>query len=597
MRYLFFFSALLFLIGDSDGMAATSGKQEVAFYIETYGEIAPSQSPQVAAAHKIFKQVRAVADKNARRLPKLVVVNSKTNAWAIALPSGHIVLSKHALDLCFKNAGADLAQARLAFVLGHELAHLAHDDYWHQEVEEFLAGNPDAERIAHFLDQSYEAREAELAADDKGYIYAAMAGFPVDRLLRKNGKQDFFAYWMQQTQSRVTASHPFPEDRAELLRRRLAMLQQRVGFFDFGVRLAHFGYCEDAVYFLQEFQKVFPGRAVLNNLGVCYLQMARNAMKPSRTWFYWMPFQLDVETRAAALTRGGPMIAGQRKFLKNYAGEPEIADQYLQTALDYLQRATQADPAYVPARLNLAIVNLYLGRPHQARAVLSEALQLAPDHPQAILLDALALYEQSGPDVDLWPSAVARLEKGVSKGPEWVYNLARLLTARPRMEEATPHWNRLAAIAATLPDGIRAQVCAMQSKTPALACLARQTQAATEPPWQWPIPGKDAPPLTPTLRKKLFSGWQSIPFDWYKPKLYGFIHRNPKTEVEVLEMNQMVHLQAAKGEFPLKPSDMQQYCPKPLQKFPVAQGELFHCYPWAVLVQEDKITQIWQVSR
>ncbi len=580
-----------------NGVAATSGKQEAAFYIEAYGEIAPSQNPQVATAHQIFRQVRAVADKNARRLPKLVVVNSKTNAWAIALPSGHIILSKHALDLCFKNADADLARARLAFVLGHELAHLAHDDYWHQEVEEFLAGNPDAERIAHFLDQSHEAREAELAADDKGYIYAAMAGFPVNRLIQANDKQDFFAYWMQQTQSRVSASHPFPEDRAELLRRRLAMLRQRVGFFDFGVRLAHFGYCEDAVYFLQEFQKVFPGRAVLNNLGVCYLQMARNTMKPGRAWFYWMPFQLDVETRAAALTRGGPITSGQHKFLKNHAGEPEAADQYLQTALDYLQRATQADPAYVPARLNLAMVNLYLGRPHQARAVLSEALQLVPEHPQARLLDALALYEQSGPDVDLWPSAVARLEKGLSKGPAWEYNLARLLTARPRPEEANRHWNRLTAEAATVPDGIRAQICAMQSKIPALACLAKPARAAVQPPWQWPIPSKDAPPLTPTLRKKYFSGWQSIPFDWYKPKLYGFIHRNPNADVEVLEMNQFVHLLAAKGKFPLKPSEIGQYCPKPLQIFPVAQGELYHCHPWAVLVQAGKITQIWQVSR
>jgi hypothetical protein len=91
--------------------------------------------------------------------------------------------------------------------------------------------------------------------------------------------------------------------RAALLQQRLRDLQDKLGFFDFDVRLSHFDYCDDGVYFFQEFQKVFPGREVLNNLGYCYLQMARQDMDPSRAYFYWLPLILEGETRAQALVR------------------------------------------------------------------------------------------------------------------------------------------------------------------------------------------------------------------------------------------------------------------------------------------------------
>jgi hypothetical protein len=56
--------------------------------------VRPEQDPRVAIAHRVFERVRATADKNSKRLPKLVVIDSRTNPWAIALPAGDIVLSK-----------------------------------------------------------------------------------------------------------------------------------------------------------------------------------------------------------------------------------------------------------------------------------------------------------------------------------------------------------------------------------------------------------------------------------------------------------------------------------------------------------------------
>jgi hypothetical protein len=39
-------------------------KDEVAFYIDNYGEVLPAQDPEVARAHRVFEWVRAVADKS-----------------------------------------------------------------------------------------------------------------------------------------------------------------------------------------------------------------------------------------------------------------------------------------------------------------------------------------------------------------------------------------------------------------------------------------------------------------------------------------------------------------------------------------------------
>ena len=39
----------------------------------------------------------------------------------------------------------------------------------------------------------------------------------------------------------------------------------------------------------------------------------------------------------------------------------------------------------------------------------------------------------------------------------------------------------------------------------------------------------------------------SIPFDWVSADLHGFIHRRNDEDIEMLEMNNSIHLQVLKG--------------------------------------------------
>ena len=589
---------LAFFLGVSDPawVAAEHLGDQVAFYVAAYGEVPATADPQVARAHAVFARVQAVADKNSKRLPKLVVVDSPSDPWAVALPDGHIVLSRQAVAIGHRQAATDEAEARLAFVLGHELAHLANEDFWHREVFAFQANPSEAGDLARLFQGRDQAQARELAADDRGFIYAALAGYRVDALLDPHAAgADFFTFWMQQTHTRVDAAHPQPRQRADVLRRRLGSIRDELAFFEFGVRLGHFDYCDDAMYFLRRFQTVFPSREVFNNLGYCALQLARQAMDPERAYFYWLPFLLDGETRAGALVRrGGPALKSLRQAA---TGD---ARGYLQDAEDYLRRAIQADPGYLPARLNLAAVALYQGKPHDARATLDEARALAPDDPQVLGLDALALYEQSDAGLDLWPTASAALEKLAQPPdapPEIVFNTARLLEVRPRVDQAREYWNRLAARAPTLPAPIATLICQQQSAESPRACLDVPTQAAAPLPWRWPVAVSRLQRQAPQTLRTTLEGWRALRVNGATDKLNGHIYYHPEGAAAVLELDRFVQLQVIRDASLGTVQAARGYCPQPLRPRALAQGVVWSCTDWAVLAHGDQVREAWWVAR
>jgi tetratricopeptide (TPR) repeat protein len=184
----------------------------------------------------------------------------------------------------------------------------------------------------------------------------------------------------------------------------------------------------------------------------------------------------------------------------------------LKEAVEYLQQAAAADPGYVPARLNLAVAYLYLGRPHQTRALLSEARELAPEDISLQGLEALALYEQSEVGSDLWPMAVDKLEKLVASPeapPALRFNLARLLSVCPRPTEARGYWNRLAEMAGELPAPIQALVCQEQSALPPQSCLRSLAKPVQPLPWKWPVSASSFERLSAQVRQTLLQGRRS----------------------------------------------------------------------------------------
>jgi tetratricopeptide (TPR) repeat protein len=323
--------------------------------------------------------------------------------------------------------------------------------------------------------------------------------------------------------------------------------------------------------------------------------MARQDMSPERAYFYWMPLLLDGETRAGALVeRGGPSLKTLKQTTEGKA------EGYLQQAADYLQQAIQADPSYVPARLNLAIAFLYLGKPHQARATLVDARELAPDDLAVQGLEALGLYEQSDASLDLWPEAVAKLEKLTSSPAapsNLLFNLARLLEIRPRSAEARSYWNQLALLANQLPEPIRALVCHRQSTLPPQSCGRLVVSPAKSLPWRWPLSVNGFERLSPQALRNALPGWKAISFDWYKEKLHGHIYQHPDGRAAVLELDQFPQMQVLRGTQLGTLQDIAASCSQPLRQRNLVQGVVWSCSNWAVLVKGEQVQEAWWVAK
>ncbi len=575
-------------------------------FINRFGVITADQNTRVNRAQQVFKNLRRVADKKAKYTPRLIVVNSDKEPWAIALADGHIVLSRKALDLCYQGIDPLGGDTRLAFVLGHELAHLAKDDFWHAEVYRALANVPESVGLRKLLKNTADVPEAaqatrrasirqkELQADDWGFLYAAVAGYPVHQLLLsgKTTQTNFFQHWVRQTGVQADHTHPDPADRARLLKVRLQTVLDKISYFDFAVRFTYFGRFTEAIQFLEVFQQVFPSREVFGNLGYSYLRLAEQTMAPAQLYRFWLPRMLDAETRASRLKNRVSRTGQPRQLTRE-------AKQHLQQAQIYLQRAIASDPAYHTARLNLFTVYFHLGEYAQAQA----QLKGLSDPEQVRALTALTLYAQSSElGTDLSPNAIALLQQVIdSKGPASDnvkriarYNLARILSEQNQVEQATGLWKQLRASEADIPSPYYAQACD-QVKTKTCQSPINQTTLCNIPlAIQLPAqPGRDLWSL-PGCKSDAIKDWQTQTLALLEENRPGHIHTAPDHNSQILEINCFVEMVVVK-ENSLKIAESLKFnerCRHAATE--TTAGSVIPMSPHrAVLLRRDQAVELW----
>jgi tetratricopeptide (TPR) repeat protein len=581
--------------------AAERPADHVEFYVDSFGLADPASEPRVARAHAVFARVRAAAAVQGRRLPRLKVL-AAADPWAQALPDGYILLSRGAVAICDRDADPALGDTRLAFVLGHELAHLAKDDFWHGEVHRALAGDPQARASYELLAQTSDADPTRLAetrlkeaeADDWGFVYAAVAGYPVHRLLTGNasGEADFFHFWVTQTQVQVLAdaAHPAPADRAALLRNRLARMLGDIELWRFGVRLLQADRLDDARHFFERFQSSFPSREVFGNLGYLSLRQAMRRLPAPLAERFWMPTLFDLETRAAALAAPSDRDAATQP--------PPEAVELLETAAEYLERAVALDPDYTPAWTNLAIARLFLGQAHLARHAVERALAGSPDDPALGALQAVVIAE-SDPTLDLWPQAIQRLDALVQShplAPAVRYNLARLLSERGRTAAAEPHWSWLRTQADALPGLYARAVCGRESERHP-ECPPASVERTPPLPWPLPVPTGADLYQDPALAARLDAEpWEHLSLELGGQRLHGAIHWQPSLAA-VLVLDGYVDSIALYGPDLGRGEQLRARvgAPRAIRTLPGA--EIWTYGDWSVVVRDGQVAEVWVSGR
>jgi tetratricopeptide (TPR) repeat protein len=465
MRKLFTSLFLIFLTAGS--LYADNPKDFAAWWIKNYGVVDAKMDPLALRAEKVFERVAAASDKRGNRSPRLIVIKASGDPYAQAIKDGTVILTQGGLKICYHGVTPEKGDARLAFILGHELAHLAKDDFWHSLAFVALKEFGDEKKVRAILENELKwdmadpktqefIRKQELQADSYGLIYMTMAGYDPKAIIDKD-ETNFFEEWVSQITGKVAysdATHPGPGERAEFLRTQLGPVVDILNYFTFGVRLYQLGRYSDAILLFEAFKEKFPSREVFSNIGLCHYQLAMKVLSncdESLPLRFKLPTILDIDTLGGRLRTWGSEASAclrHETFLK-----------HIQISIYYLKTAAEMDPIYLPPRINLSSALIMSGEFAKAISVIDEAIKIQAGNPEAQGNKAVALYLFGKVNnIDTTDNALGLLREVSEKNPAFsdaLYNMASIQSERGRNAAAIETWKRFLKIE---PTGVYAQV-------------------------------------------------------------------------------------------------------------------------------------------
>lgn len=465
MRKVILFLIFLDLIASP--AYADSPRDFAPWWIKNYGVVDSKMDPLVGRAEKIFERVAAASDKRGNRLPRLIIIKASGDPYAQAIKDGSVILTQGGLRICYQGVAPEKGDARLAFILGHELAHLAKDDFWHSLAFVALKEFGDEKKVREILANELKwdmadpktqefIRKQELQADSYGLIYMTMAGYDPKAIIDRDGT-NFFEDWVSKITGKIAYSdttHPGPKERAEFLRAQLGPVSEVLNYFTFGVRLYQLGRYSDAILLFEAFKEKFPSREVFSNIGLCHYQLAMRVLSncdESLPLRFKLPTLLDIDTLGGKL-RGwgaeGSSCLKQETFLR-----------HINSSIHYLKIAAEMDPTYLPARINLSSALIISGEYTKAISVLEEALKIQPENPEAVCNKAVAMYLFGKVNnIDTGDNVLGALRDVLEKNPSFsdaIYNMASIQSERGRSAAALETWKRFLKVE---PTGVYAQV-------------------------------------------------------------------------------------------------------------------------------------------
>jgi len=462
MKKIFFVLFIIFLLTDTDTYSSEMQDKlhHRSWWIEKYGVVDKGYDTLAARAEMIFQRVSMASDKTGKCIPRLLIIKGGGRPWVTSIRDGSVILTHGALRVCYKGVSKENGDSRLAFVLGHELAHLSKDEYWHafafadlddkeisEELEDQLEEIRDISRDKSVADEMF--KEKELQADSYGMISMASAGYDPGAII-DNDNINFFEDWIAQTKRNITyedSQHPDPKVRAEFLRLRLDDVVKLLDCFTFGVTLYQIGRYEDAILLFDTFREQFPGREVFSNLGLSYYQIAIKALSfcdADLPYRFKLSTFIDPETYAVKL----------RGFGESDCFKDKVFLRYIKRALEYLKLAVDKDHTYLPARINMSSALIMAGEYSRAISVTEEVLRIDRENAEALNNNAVALYLYglSNNIEGASDNAIEIMRKVVGLNHNFgnpVYNIATIYSEEGKDASASDTWKAFLKIEST----------------------------------------------------------------------------------------------------------------------------------------------------
>lgn len=439
---------------------------------DDYKKLDGKHDPRVKWADNVFELVLNVADKAKSDLPRLFIINTVTGVCAVSLPDGGIIINPKTLNICYKDTDRETGDRRMAFILGHELAHLANSDYIHQKaflVLEKWGSKKARKELAEFSNppgpgvETRDRKERELIADKTGALYASMAGYDVGKLFMET--DNFITHWASQTGVGMLydgdSRHPSLSKRLLFVQSHLKAIPHQLELFNAGVLLYQMGSYHDGAAAFQEFSKHYPAREVYNNIGACYLHLALRhlSLKSGKDYFkFRLSTVIDNSTSAEILHNTRGEYLKDKDFLR-----------YITKAEDYLRRAAAVDKRDGRCRYNLSAALILKNEYAEAQSVCNKILEKKPGDVYALNNKAVAFYYYGKEEgLDTTQKAIQLLENAHRLKPgnvEVLYNLASLKQARNRLAGAKLYWEKYLKLSATPRDNYYSYIHKMLNGT------------------------------------------------------------------------------------------------------------------------------------
>ena len=432
-------------------------RDSIQWWITNYGDYSKTRDGKsdikVRNAFEVFNKIKNVADKMSSRNPKLIILNTNGNPYALSLPDGGVIISKGTLRICFNNVSNNIGKVRLAFVFGHEMSHLANNDFNHREAFVSVKKYVDYKKRYQLLNQlnyskkkiSENNKVKEIFADQRGILYTLMAGYHPNILFNKKG--NFFKFWVNQIGigNNYDSSHPSPEKRSIFVKLKLKEVVDKFELYKLGIYLYQAGNFDDALNLFSEFSKIFPSKEVFNNIGSCYFIQARKRLFQIDKKAYFR-FNISVSISSELNLKKLMKLRG----ITNYKDDL-IFKKYTNNAIESFKKALSMDPNNKELVLNLSSAYILNEEYADALAIINKPINRNIVSSKIFNNKAIALYLYGKKEgLDTGQKSLKLLERASILSPkdsEILYNFAIMLDERKRSARAKKYWTKYLKIA------------------------------------------------------------------------------------------------------------------------------------------------------
>ncbi|MBV6444262.1 MAG: M48 family metalloprotease [Ignavibacteriales bacterium] len=377
----------------------------------TYGKAVygTPQNKMVDEVAKVLNKAAGLSGSSAIHFK--LIKNEEINAFAYINDSIYVHTG------LFKSLNNSIDQ--LAFVLGHELAHvlMRHP----AKTDEFMKKNPNATE-AQLLQLS---RDQEFEADKYAVLYTMRAGYsPLGGIEWFNYMTNTGAEYTPHTMNYVT--HPNFTSRVVEVFKHIATYYEYARNFEFGLIYLNDGDYKNSIASFNKFLSAYPNfKEGYNNLAVAILSQKIN--------------QNGIKLEVLL-----PMMVSKVDFFTNIftvntkRGEYNLKSSELTDAVKALNKAVELDPNYTQAYLNLAILNTLTKNIKSATEAVAQAEKVSPKSYEVMITKGFLQIEQNK-----FKEAAAIFKNAMTADPsrpEALYNMALAYTFGQMKNEAISTW-------------------------------------------------------------------------------------------------------------------------------------------------------------